>query len=131
MKLIKFDSSTAARKVDVPAIHISRVGAISLTASLCTLLGVKDGDGVSLHQDADAKDNWYIAKDKDGLKLRGKKNSTQLFFCSAVICKEIGSSIDVEQPAGRMLVGIEPTNHEGMKLYPILTSSLRQRRSKK
>lgn len=55
MKLIKYDNSTVARRVDVPAIHISRVGAISLTASLCTLLGVKEGDGVSLHQDAEAK----------------------------------------------------------------------------
>lgn len=131
MKLIKYDSSTAARKVDVPAIHISRVGAISLTAALCTLLGVKEGDGVSMHQDADAKDNWYISKDKDGLKLRGKKNSTQLLFCNSAICKEIGNSIDVDQPAGRMLVGVEPTKHEGAKLYPVLTSSLRQRKSKK
>jgi len=67
IKLI--DRTHSVRKM-VAAITISKVGVLRLNKKAAQLLGIANGDRVSLFQDENRPQDWYISKTDSGLICR-------------------------------------------------------------
>lgn len=132
MKLKRFDPETAPPSRDgLPRVNMGKSGVWRANAPACALLNLKKGARVVLLQDDDDATNWYIATDKaNGFEVYEKDGSC--FWCTQSVKLELLKSLDSEHPGGTMLLGTEPTKHDGLLLYPLITSSLvyRPRRSK-
>lgn len=74
MKLNYFTSQTLPKQMGgkkLPKIAFGKAGTISFNAPACALVGIKPGDKISLSQDEEVPENWYLFKDKDhGFEVR-------------------------------------------------------------
>jgi hypothetical protein len=124
MKLKRFDTTTTVQaREQKPCLSVSAIGIWRANTALAAMLKLKKGTGVCLLQDEEEPTNWFIGVDKaHGFPVGEKGSGFQ--WNSRATKDELLASVDSEHPAGRMLVGEEATKHEGLTLYPILTSSL-------
>jgi hypothetical protein len=85
MNLTVFNNETApqgsfGRRAAVPAITIHAKGLIKLNYPAAQLIGVSEGDRVSIAQDEENPADWYITKDANGYELRlGTDKKSYLF----------------------------------------------------
>lgn len=124
MKLKRFDTTTTVQaREQKPCLTVNKVGVWRANSALSELLKLKKGTGVCLLQDEEEPTNWLIGVDKtNGFPVNEKDGA--FYWSSSATKDELLASVETEHPAGRMLVGEEATKHEGLTLYPILTSSL-------
>lgn len=71
MKLIKKQIKTVSRGIS--GITLSKRGVITLSKKAIDAIGLKEGDGIEVYQDADAPTDWYV-RPGEGLKLRSYNN---------------------------------------------------------
>lgn len=124
MKLKRFDTTTTVQaREQKPCLSVSAIGIWRANTALAALLKLKKGTGVCLLQDEAEPTNWFIGADKTNGFPVNEKNGAYT-WCSRATKEELFAALETEHPSGRMLVGEEATKHEGLTLYPILTSSL-------
>lgn len=113
----------------LPALSYAEVGTIFLNGSLCDLMGLKPGDGLSLHQSEEDPMEWYVSKDAQGYVLRPPHNRDKrgLLVGAMAVRNRMKAALEENEPgnytSGRMLVARVPVKHGKELLYPILTSS--------
>lgn len=124
-KLIRYDRTNVifASKVE-PTIAISINSLWRFNKSACAHLKLKAGQQVAIFQDPAEPRDWYIAVvHADGFELRPKDT------CMEFNCKELKAtlfrSLEWDNPCGTMSIGMEPLKHDGLTLWPIITSSIK------
>lgn len=132
MKLKRFDPiSTPSPRDNKPRIGVSNTGVWRANKQAGDMLKLKTGSQMLMLQDEKEPTNWYLAPVKSGgFPVYSKDNA--FFWSSQVTKKSLMASLEVEHPSGSMLLGSEPTKHDGLLLYPLITSTLvyQPRRSK-
>lgn len=131
MKLIKFDCTNArSQRVGESTIRFHRQGQISISKKFCEELGLKAGTPVSVVQDEETPEDWYLViNDKDGFPLR-KYNDGNMAFNSAFIAKSFLEAMGYENAiSGGCLLATKETDSngeipKGASLYALITSSL-------
>lgn len=132
MKLKRFNPASApSHRDNKPRISVSNTGVWRANAPASEILKLKTGLTVEILCDENEPSNWFIAVAKtSGFRVSAKGDS----FCwSSQVTKEtLMEALQLDHPSGTMLMGTEPTKHDGLLLYPLITSSLvyRPRRSK-
>lgn len=75
MKLTYFTEQTLPKRTGgskQSKVAFGKSGTISFNAPACGLMGLNPGDKISLSQDEEAPENWYLFKDKNhGFEVRG------------------------------------------------------------
>lgn len=100
MKLTYFSAQTLPKTIGggagtkLPKISFGKGGLISFNKKACQLLELQTGDKITISQDAEQPENWYVHKDKQhGFELRAgyKENGCQFnhrqlvkMFCDAM-----------------------------------------------
>ncbi|WPV66314.1 hypothetical protein [Chitinophaga sp. LS1] len=110
-----------------PCVHFNtKTGLFNFSIGACTLIGLKDGDRVSFHQDEEEPTDWYLEVTKNGFELRAKENVTKgMLFNSSVMARALVYSVQ-EVKSGRVLIGSEHITINGKTLWPLITASLKQ-----
>lgn len=133
MKLKIYDSSLneGATTKRTPCINVCpRNGSFSLNKSAMELTGFKTGDFVSLVNDEDAPDDWYIVKDPKGFMLKSKENSkgepgTLIFRCTALATIVVSSLKLPEASSYSILMAGQPTKIDKNTYWGVLMISAR------
>jgi hypothetical protein len=128
MKLIHFDSETASgsRMASTePSIRFHQSGIITISAAAAEKIKLKEGDKVSIAQDEDSPDDWYlITKDKKGFATRIYKGSNGLAFNNAYIAKSLINFLELKTKSVSFKLATEPAaDNGGGKLYAILLAT--------
>lgn len=131
MKLKTFNPETTPNvRVANATPHMSinlKSGVFSLNSALCTLLKVKHGDFVILHQDEAEPVDWFIQKVKsDGYTLRGKDGiEAPLCFNNTALSKIMLDCIEFPENTTNIKFRVtnEATEFEKDKIYGILLTS--------
>lgn len=131
MKLKEYTPATHARvRPNKARIGINKSGYFVLSKRLMEVMKLSEGDEVIMLQDAEAPTDWYITKVKDeGFSVR--KYGANGVFASVAIRTEFMAAIERDEPSGVVMVGEEPTEQGGRKLFPIITSSFKYRVNKR
>lgn len=124
---------------ETPCINVHRNGPFTMNPTIAKAMGIKEGVHVRLFQDESNPADWYLAVVKDsakGFKVRVKqdvKGTKRVVFQSTATARLLFASIEQSHlTSGTMLVGCESTlSMDGMDLFPIITSSLKVRASRK
>ena len=124
-------NTTNSRLVQTRGARISfnRNGVISISSTATRDIGLKPGQKVSVVNDLDNPDDRFLTLDKEeGFVLRppSADNNMLLFNCSALAHKIIDYTIADAKMVSMMLVTIPVINGK-QKLYPIITSSAKQK----
>jgi hypothetical protein len=128
MNLTIFNAETApknsySQKSSLPKITFSKNGSIMLNKAAITLLDTNVGEKVSICQDEDTPENWYVYKDENGFELRGKDLEKTGYLCfnhsglKNIFLESLG--VDKDTTCG-FLIGGEATEFNGIKYYGIL-----------
>lgn len=115
MKLI---DRTQQKKVSKnPSISVDKSGLFRMNRRAAEHLNMKNEDHVRLYQCEDDKRNWFIRKEKTGIKVREHKDS--FAFNSAPIANEIAYSLE-KQLTLRFAIAKYPIdgNYYGLLLQP-------------
>ena len=116
MKLQVFDSSNMAsqRRGDC-TIRFSRKGASYVSKALVAALGLEDGTTVSVHQDEESPEDWYLSfGEENGFPLRQPKDADSLAFNSAAMANAILDALGLEEhDSVAFKVATEATEVEG------------------
>lgn len=131
MKLKTYNRNTGmARLSSDPCISFQRTGTWLLNRALCELMGVQAGDRVSLHQDEEQPEDWYLSKDPQGIPLRKQSYKEQVLVLNGMgwrhalreaLAKHTGEAVP---ETGRMMVAREAVVHGKVDLWPVITKSL-------
>lgn len=128
MKLIKFNTNTAkSTRTGESTIRLHSSGLITISKEAAQAIGLVAGDPVSIGQDPDNPDDWYIYLDKEsGFTTREAKNNNGLCFSSAFIFKSYCSAYDIDCTSVSIKIAKQSTKSEdpelkGVKLWGILT----------
>jgi hypothetical protein len=75
MKLKLFDSetspkSTGAGRNSLPRISVTKGGTININGKACELMQLKDGSKITLAQDEEEPENWFMFLNPKGFELR-------------------------------------------------------------
>jgi hypothetical protein len=127
MKLKKFDSTTANGHTSKPSILFSLVGTITLNKDFFSKVGLEVNDKVSITQDEDNPDDWYLLiDDENGFALRQNKSKDRLLFNNAATAKAVIDHFKFRTKSVSFQIATEPTpiddkeNEVTGKLYCIL-----------
>ena len=101
-------------------------GVISISEKAAHLIGVESGDMVKLAFDEDSSE-YYIRKAvKDGFVCRqNTAKGHALLFNASFIAAKIAATADYYKPTGKMLIGTEAVEQDGVYYYPIILSSIK------
>jgi hypothetical protein len=121
------------------SINVQRNGYFMMNPITAKHLGLKEGGYVRLFQDENEPADWYIAATVDkfkGFRVRQRtdaKGTKRVVFQSMSTAKRLLDSTGTEGlTSGSMLVGVASSfSMDGMDLFPIITSSLKVRASRK
>ncbi len=123
MKLKIFNASTQRVVLDVsPKLSITlKNGVIAISVGLRQLMDLQPGQKVSLAQDEQRPQDWYIYLDESGMEVRVKQNN-QLLISNRICAHEIAAALD-QVHARRIVVkvGQHPIESDGRMLYPLIT----------
>lgn len=94
MKLTYFSAQTMPKtgggRDSQPSICFGKSGSVRITPSACTLIGIADGDKVTISQDEDEPLNFYIFKDNQhGFIVRLSSDKKSLIFSHKALCKSL------------------------------------------
>ena len=129
MKLIKFDASTTKFvRPGLARIRFERKGITILNKPFMEAARLEKGDKVSIVQDAETPEDWYVIKDEKGFTLRVYPSNDCLCFNSAYIARSFMSFLSVEACSVSCMLSTEAVESEdedmqGFELYPIITKS--------
>lgn len=132
LKTYNKDNSSSIR-LGVPIIRFNaKDGSIALSSELCRRLNLKGDECIQFHQEIDEPKNWYLEllpkQKSDAFSIRPDKNSKRFVLNSSVIAKTFLTSLGLSPMAvASCLVATEPTELEGMRLYPLITNSVKSR----
>lgn len=130
MKLKEFNSQNSSFiKTGEPTISCNvKAGLMNLSAELCKSMKLEADDRVSVLQDEDTPQDWYLAASKEGFKLRkdrdDKSGNTALSFNNTITVKAIAKSLGIESNYFKCRVGDEPVILGKGKYFPIITKSV-------
>ena len=128
MKLRTFNATNIQKGIKnvKPFIHMNIVtGVISMNRGACELLGVREGDGVQMHQDEDDPETWFIEKaKKDGFILRGNGNKTAMMFNCTGLVRQICKAMEYSGPGARIHIGEEVTFGK-QTMFTLITAPLK------
>lgn len=130
MKLKEFDrQNSALKRQPAPAfIGISaKRGIFSINKKAVNMLGIIAGDRLSLQQDQEDPENWYIEiGKKTGFILRANGGlDSVLVFTSIAIARQIFSSVGFNGSYGRVLLAGQPTLIGKRTLHGLIVSRLK------
>lgn len=121
MKLKYFSEQTVSR---APAggpngtakITFSKIGSISLNKAAAALMGFGNKDKITLSQDQEEPENWYIHKNSQhGFEMR-TSTSGQLMFTHINLVKTFKEVADLDlKTTYSFLIGGQPTTIKGDK----------------
>lgn len=106
-----------------PAISITKAGAFILTRAAVALLGIKEGDHLSINQDEDDLEVFYIVNNGPGkgFAVTEKKNRSVVFFSSPLATKMREA---IYGKAGKYTfktrISGQPTDIDGRKFFGLL-----------
>jgi len=131
MKIKRFNRDTVPPKMpSSPMIRVSASGAMSLSSSAVSLLGLDTGDmpvpanlGIEFIQDEDRPKDWYLVNNVSPVALSYRQNKGAVIVQNSVIAKTLIKCIDPGAKSLGMLIGSVPVIHAGEKMWPIITSS--------
>ena len=123
LKIKTFDSVNRCGRESKPKIRMGKSGYVYITKKASDMLELSIGDKVSLHQDEENPRDWFISKDKNGIKLRGKKEDGVLIFHLAQAVKKLFSECEITAKSISFVVSKTPIILNNVKYYPIITSS--------
>jgi hypothetical protein len=124
MKLTVFSSETLPKnsggnRSTGPKLSMLKSGLITLNYALQDLMGIKEGDKISLAQDDDAQ--WFIYKDKEGFDLRWHTDKKSMCFNHNNLKHLFYESIGRDQTvSSRFLIAGQPTVFDKVKYWGIL-----------
>lgn len=125
MKLKKFDSTTANGHSNKPSIFFSKAGTIALNKEFSSKIGLEVNDKVSIVQDEENPDDWYLLiDDENGFPLR--ENKDRLIFNNATTAKAVIDYFKFRTKSVRFQIATESTpiedgeNDGAGELYGIL-----------
>jgi len=128
MNLKTFDAITTPNRAKSvsPKITINtKSGLLSINKGAVELLGLKEKDQVTFHQDEEEITDWYIEKVKSGgFPIRKNKNATSLAFNNSYLAKKIFESVTCKEQSASVLLAGKPTKLGSRTLYGLLTNSL-------
>lgn len=123
MKLIRFDSTNSRyHQTGTATIYLSATQCSSIPKITQKEMGLKPGDGISLFQDEENPNDWYLCKDKSGFPLRLRKCGA-LVFSSTYAVNKLFDSIDYRLKHFRFPVSKKGIKHGDMTLFAIITSA--------
>ncbi|GAO43766.1 hypothetical protein [Flavihumibacter petaseus] len=98
-------------------INLSTKGAIRINEAACQLIGIKDGDKISIAQDQEAKENWYIFKDPShGYQVRLMSDKKTCGFNHATFIGAFKKAMNLKDDIGvSYLIAGQPTVMSGDK----------------
>lgn len=120
MKLVKFDSKTLPKKwggVTQPKISFSSKGVININECGANLLKLKQGDLLSIVQNEDEPENWYIYHDKEnGFAIRIKTDKKNWAFSHKELCETLRECFDFKETTPlTFIIAEKPTKVDGDK----------------
>ncbi len=100
-----------------PAITLTKSGLIIFNQPACRLLSIKPGVKVSLAQDEETPENWYVFIDPNGFAVRtGYSKSKGCVMNHSGMVKMLVESVNKDtKQTHRFLIGGEPTVMKGSK----------------
>ena len=130
MKLQKFDASNSKSvRTGEPTINFNMAGGICFSKTFCQKIGLKKGDKVSIVQDEDQPEDWYIIiGDKDGFPIR-ENTGEGCAFNNAFICKNFIEHLQINAKSVNCKLATEPADipkdqlPKGAKAYALLTAT--------
>lgn len=131
MKLTKFNSISFPKgqsggRSSSPKVSFTKTGLITFNKKAVELLGIKEGDNVSLCQDEEEPNNWFVAKEKEGFSVRdvsGNKVGTLSFNHKELVNTFLncfGHQVGITHS---FLLAGQPTTIEKTKYWGILVST--------
>lgn len=134
MKLQTFNSSNMVtqRKGDA-TIAFSRKSANSLSKAAVERTGYEVGDQISLHQDEENPEDWYISLGEDGFTLRDSKGSGSLVFNNVAMANTLLDALGIDEDRCAFFIAGQATEIDEVKYWAILTTKpiIKQRNRKK
>jgi hypothetical protein len=120
MKFIYFSSQTCPKQMGgkkTAKVAFGKGGTIHFNAPACELMELQAGDKVTLSQDEDEPENWYVFKDAEhGFELRSGYDGKGCLFNHAKLViaflEAIGKPLD--KTLGFLMAG-KPTTMKGDK----------------
>jgi len=104
-------------------------GTINFSAELARAGIFKPNSKIAFYQDEARPKDWYMAESETGFTLKEKKDGI-LSLTSAKFCSAIAESVKFNGKTCSFLVATEPMENEGIKLYAILTPSIKFKEEK-
>jgi len=133
MNIKRFNKSNLSqREIGKASLYVHSAGNLCINEGTAALLGVTPTSifYVEFIQDEDNPKDWYIMLSTEdlGLKLRKEKKKDKYNVNSGVLAKEIlktlpKSAAQTSPNTASLLISSIPLEHNGLKLFPILTSS--------
>lgn len=130
MKLKEFNSQNSSFvKTGEPTISCNvKAGLMNLSIELVKIMKLSDDSRISIHQDEENPEDWYLSDSKDGFKLRsdkkGSKGNAALSFNNTTTVKALAKSLNIDSNYIKCKVGDEPIVVNKVKYYPIITKSV-------
>lgn len=120
MKLVYFSEQTLPKQMGgkkTCKVAFGKAGTIHFNGPACELIGIKPGDKITLSQDEEEPENWYVFKDADhGFEVRaGYDGKGCLFNHSKLVIaflEAIGKPVN--KTVGFLIAG-KPTTIKGDK----------------
>lgn len=122
LKLKKYDASTqGGGGHQEPRATFGNKGLISINKAAMKLMKLKETDKLSFFEDEDNEGDWFMAKDKDGLKFRITEGGSMVAN-SSQICRDLCASL-LKEPGTSLRCPIEEKSvmQDGLELFPIFT----------
>ena len=126
LKIYDTTNTPACNPQGRPFIHVNLKGCFTINKAAAALLGLKHGEAVKLAQDENRPKDWYIiagVSKAEGFVIRKKTDTTFQFNCKG-LADLIFTSNNCAERAGRIGIGSEPLEHNGLTLHSLITGML-------
>lgn len=122
LKLKKYDATTSGQGGGRdPQVTFGNKGLISINKSAMKMLKLTEKDKLSFFEDEESEGDWFLAKDKDGIKFRVSSTGS---FCanSSHVCKDVCASLMKEPGVSlRCPITEKSIKQDDLELWPIFT----------
>lgn len=130
MKLKEFNlTNSSFIKTGEPTISCNvTAGLVNLSPELCKIMKLGDGRRVSLFQDEENPQDWYITETTDGFRLRedkkGRGGNSAITFNNTTTVKAMAKSLKIVGNYFKCRVGDTPVVVGKTSYYPIITKGV-------
>ncbi len=129
MKLTYFSEQTLPKgsfgRAALPRMNFSKTGVISLNPAAVEQLKLTVKDRITLAQDPDTPENWYLFKDQNyGYQLRPGYKEVGLMFNHIALKKTIWKCFDLDEEKGESFrIAPQPTKIDKTEYWGILVTT--------